>query len=94
MEEMVVNSLIMNAPQKPRRSSEHLLALRRQSLGTLDFEFKSESAIGTLTKSHIPKNAELEEGQHGAVGEVCLPLHDVHCVLLPGRVHNVSTESF
>ena len=63
MEEMAVNSLIMNAPQKPRRSSEHLLALRRQSLGELDFEFKSESAIATLTKSHIPKNAELEEDQ-------------------------------
>ena len=86
---MTVNSLIMNAPQKPRRSSEHLLALRRQSLGELDFEFQSESAIETLTKSHIPKNAELEEGQHGAVGEVCLPLHDVYCVLLPMNTVNI-----
>ena len=59
MEEMTANSLIMNAPQKPRRSSEHLLALRRQSLGELDFEFNSENS----TKSQFPTTAELDENQ-------------------------------
>ena len=53
----------MNAPQKPRRSSEHLLALRRQSLGELDFEFKSENVIITSTKSQFPTTTELDENQ-------------------------------
>ena len=63
MEEMTANSLIMNAPQKPRRSSEHLLALRRQSLGELDFELKSENIIRTSTMSQFPTTAELDENQ-------------------------------
>ena len=58
MEEMTANSLIMNAPQKPRRSSEHLSALRRQSLGKLDFEFQIENA-NVITST----NVELDEDQ-------------------------------
>ena len=53
----------MNAPHKPRRSSEHLLALRRQSLGELDFEFNSENVIRTSKKSQFPTTAELDENQ-------------------------------
>ena len=56
MEEMPAHSLILNAPQKPRRSSEHLLELRRQSGGELDL-----GPIGTLTKSYFPSKPELDE---------------------------------
>ena len=43
-----------------------------------------------VTKEEAEEDEEGSlESQHGAVGDVCLPLHDVYCVLLHMNTVNI-----
>ena len=61
MEEMTAEAMIMNAPSKPRRSSEFSLALRRRSQGEMNGDFEMRGVVEASKKLQFSDDPEFEE---------------------------------